>query len=125
MDLAQRRSLIAIKDNPNRVNDYIITFQTTCPRTARRLRLRYVPDKVIINTAEIDAYFTHLFDLPDYSLEQTANALLEDMNNELVARWIQVFGEEEPHQTITHNIVIEDRQPQWDNPHLLTRIAAV
>ncbi|WP_419797515.1 MAG: hypothetical protein ACNI26_14585 [Terasakiella sp.] len=125
MDLAQRRSLIATKDNPNRVNDYVITFQITCTRTARRLRLRYVPDKVIIDTAKIDAYFAQLFDLPDYSLEQTANALLEDMNNELVARWIQVFAEEEPHQTITLTIVIEDRQPQWDNPHLLVRISTI
>jgi len=123
MDIAQRRALITTIDNPNKVNDYIITLKTRCTRTNRQLCLRYIPDRWIIDVNAIQNYFDQLLEDTGRTLEDTANLLLEDINNELVARWVQVHAEHECAPHTQHSIVIEDRQPQWDNPHLLARIA--
>ena len=51
--------------------------------------------------------------------------ILDDVNNEVVPRWVQV--------TVTapgdraagvdgHGVMLEDRQPRWDNPALLSRL---
>ena len=61
-------------------------------------------------------------------LEEAAAAILEDMGNEVVARWIQVnasTGSEDPTSVPGHQVVLEDKQPQWENPGLLARLGMI
>ena len=59
------------------------------------------------------------------SLEELATAILGDFSNELVARWMRVVmtSPEGAYPGVgTHQVMIEDRQPGWDNPALLSRV---
>jgi len=125
MDSTERRQHITTRDNPNRVNDYVITLNAPLTRTKRRVCLRYIPDKLVLDTQALDQYFTALLNDPAHPVEQIATYLLEDINNELVARWVQVRVSEGEHEEHLHTVVMEDRQPQWDNPHLLNRLEKI
>ena len=51
--------------------------------------------------------------------------ILDDINNEVVARWVQItVSSPDPTDSALefHGIVLEDRQPKWDNPALLSRL---
>jgi 7-cyano-7-deazaguanine reductase len=46
--------------------------------------------------------------------------VLDDLNNELVPRWVELTVERDA--PLPHRVVIEDRQPNWDNPQLMARL---
>ena len=51
--------------------------------------------------------------------------MLDDVNNELIPRWAQVELTAGPGDAgDCHGVIIEDRQPGWDNPALLARHGA-
>lgn len=125
MDSTERRQHIATRDNPNRVNDYVITLNTPCAEGKRQICLRYIPDKLVFDTSAFERYFLALLEDPACPIEQIATHLLEDINNELVARWVQVRVSEGENAQQLHTVVMEDRQPQWDNPHLLNRLERI
>ncbi|MCH8835488.1 MAG: hypothetical protein IH925_06035, partial [Proteobacteria bacterium] len=51
--------------------------------------------------------------------------ILDDINNEVVARWVQV-ALSVPNGALpgvgNHGVMLEDRQPKWDNAALLSRL---
>jgi len=60
--------------------------------------------------------------------EDLAVTVLTDINNEVITRWIQVqvnVPELQHHAVDTHGVVIEDRQPGWDNPALMARLVQI
>ncbi len=124
MNVNERRALLQTQDNPNRALDYLITLEALCPQENIRLSLRYIPDRLIVQRASFPGYVTALFETKR-PLETIASDLLEDINNELVARWVQVILFEESENDNLHSVVMEDRQPQWDNPQLLSRITKI
>lgn len=89
------------------------------------VRLRYIPDKQIFNAEAFDAYMGALADLTWTSLEASAADILDDVNNEIVPRWVQVTVSVQSslNSTSVHMVMVEDRQPKWDNPALLARIS--
>ena len=51
--------------------------------------------------------------------------ILNDVNNELVTRWLQlsISAPNQVHHGIDrHEVMLEDRQPNWDNVGLLSRL---
>ena len=61
------------------------------------------------------------------TLEAVAVAVLDDVNNEVVPRWVQVavsYENADAGERERHAVLIEDRQPGWDNPSLLARLPA-
>ncbi|MCZ6466802.1 MAG: hypothetical protein O6829_05960, partial [Alphaproteobacteria bacterium] len=87
--------------------------------------VRYVPDKLIIDPAAFGRYLGALGTLPWESLETVAVTILDDINNEIVARWVQVAlsAPNGAHPGLdNHGVMLEDRQPKWDNPALLSRL---
>ena len=87
--------------------------------------MRYVPDKLIIDPAAFGRYLGALGTLPWESLEKVAVTILDDINNEVVARWVQVAlsAPNGTHPGVdSHGVMLEDRQPKWDNPALLSRL---
>ena len=124
-----RQSGIATTPNPIPQTDYLCHLSgklTSSTGQSILLDLRYVPDKWILLPAALADYLHALNTPAQEALELTAQLLLDDLNNQLVARWLQIVlqGPPEPATDITaHRILLEDRQPQWDNPALLHRIA--
>jgi hypothetical protein len=85
-----------------------------------------VPDRLILTPQSFARYIDTLQSLPWTHLEELAAAILSDLNNELVARWVQValFRTDGALET-NHHILLEDRQPNWNNAQLLSRLKAL
>ena len=125
-----RRSHISAEPNPDTHHDYIVelTGQVTLPALATgpaALTLRYIPDRLVIIPASLGNYLRTLESLSFTTLEAIATTILADINNETVARWVQVSltSPDDPNSGIrSHIVVLEDRQPGWNNQELLSRL---
>ncbi len=125
MELNERRALLEISDNPNKAADYIVSLEGGSEDRRLRLSVRYVPDRDVLNSPSFSRYADALLSMNDTSLEKTVAMLVDDFNNELVVRWVQVTAFEDREDGTQHSVIIEDRQPQWDNPHLLSRLSKI
>jgi hypothetical protein len=133
MSSPDRRELLSVLPNPEVKIDYVVTLRGrigTAQESRRAgIRLRYVPDKYILGE---DAFRRYLDDLANgtwNSLEELAALILHDINNEVIGRWVQVTVGKPPATTAAaegserlHTVVIEDRQPRWDNLQILSRL---
>ena len=129
MDAKERRGLLATQTNPHASLDYVSALEGHIAPVGRTQRttvgVRYVPDKLIIDPAAFGRYLGALETLPWESLEKVAVTILDDINNEVVARWVQVAlsAPDDAHPGVdSHGVMLEDRQPKWDNPALLSRL---
>ncbi len=129
MDAKERRGLLATRSNPDARLDYVSALEGYIEPAARAQRttvgVRYVPDKLIIDPVAFGRYLGALGALPWESLETVAVTILDDINNEIVARWVQVAlsAPNGAHPGLdNHGVMVEDRQPKWDNPALLSRL---
>ena len=131
MDLNERRALLAVDNNLDRKLDYLVTLSGHLPGGggARQLvNVRYVPDKLILQARSFGAYLEALAETSWNNPEDLAVTVLTDINNEVIARWVQVsinVPELQHHAVDTHAVLIEDRQPGWDNPALLGRLERI
>lgn len=129
MDKYKRRVLLICDRNPDIKLDYVIsiTGQVENPDgvISSAIHLRYVPDKLILKPGSFGRYLDALGTLKSETLEERAAAILNDVNNELVSRWLQlsISGPDQLHHGITrHEVMLEDSQPNWDNVGLLSRL---
>lgn len=104
------RTLLKTESNPAKHHDYLIDLKQGA------VHVRYVPDKLILTKDSFDSYIQS--QAQTAMVETTTTNILEDLNNELVPRWLQVQVNHDG-----HIITIEDRQPQWENAYLLGRLA--
>lgn len=118
-DLLTRRSLIKTHVNPNQAHDYLSDLMLE--QASLSVAIRYVPDKHLVQLGDLEEYFASLFATPNPLLETLAGTLLDDFNNELIPRWIQITLSHTNH----HRVTLEDRQPNWDNPYLINRLHAI
>ena len=117
--------------NPRFGSDYIVALDYVAPpgealRWPISLKLRYIPDRLILDTTSFRSYMSYLLMLKWGGLEQLASAVIEDFNNELVPCWVRVIvigciGQGD--QTIKHRVYCEDRQPRWGNVTLLASLS--
>ena len=129
MDIQERRALLVCERNPDIKLDYVISITGHMASHAEVdssvIHLRYVPDKMILNPASFGRYLDALGTMPWETLEESAAAVLNDVNNELISRWLQVSisAPDQVHHGIDrHEVLLEDRQPNWDNAGLLSRL---
>lgn len=129
MDVFERRSLLATGRNPDIKLDYVISISGQIVAfgelDSSAVSLRYVPDKVILQPASFGRYLDALGKLDWTALEEAAAAVLNDVNNELIARWVQVWISAPGQIRLgvdAHEVLLEDRQPNWDNAGLLSRL---
>jgi len=129
MDINTRRNFLEIERNPDVKLDYVITITGHMAShdeiDSSAVSLRYVPDKMILQPASFGRYLDALGTLGWAALEEAAAAILNDVNNELIARWVQVeiSAPDQVHPGIDrHEVLLEDRQPNWDNAGLLSRL---
>ncbi|NQW00057.1 MAG: hypothetical protein HQ483_10200 [Rhodospirillales bacterium] len=129
MNLTERRQFIQCSANPDPARDYVTAMSghiaTSDPQMSYAVRLRYVPDRLILEPDNISAYFARLSACPWPSLEALTTALLGDIQNELVPRWVQIYTEirwsQNAHLDLQSTLA-EDRQPGWKNDDLLARL---
>lgn len=132
MDVWKRRELLKVEPNPERKIDYVATLSGTIEAASLGatvdIRLRYVPDAMIVRPVNFDSYLAAMGKLDWESLEALATTVLNDVNNETVARWVQV-GLDIAARAVgggpTHQVLVEDHQPEWSNPSLLARLKPV
>lgn len=119
------RALLVTSTNPNARTDYMVMLEGRLNwGNGAVVALRYVPDRLILERAAFAAYLTVLGGVAWDNLEHCAATLLEDVNNELVPRWVQVAVTSPAASAtgVSHAILLEDRQPRWDNSSLLQRL---
>lgn len=128
----ERRALLTTQPNPDCRRDYVVTMDATleCNIAAAPVSIvvRYIPDRFIISSDAFAGYLSSL-ELDEWSsLEHLAATVLDDLTNEVVARWTQLSmaqGAGDGGGVSSHEILLEDRQPHWDNPALLERLKRV
>ena len=130
MDLMERRAYLSAHPNSDRKLDYIVTLAGHLPNSGggRDIVLRYVPDRDVLESQAFGDYLEALSKMTWGTPEDLAVTILSDISNEIVSRWAQVslsMPELQHHAVKTHSVVIEDRQPGWDNPSLLARLDRV
>ncbi|KAA0579740.1 hypothetical protein FZ983_15110 [Azospirillum sp. B21] len=113
-----RRERLTTRPSPDARHDYLVELRGE-PMAGTRLTLRLVPDRLVPEPASVAAYLAEFAGFTD-GLEALALAILDDLNNELVPRWVEVVLESD--MPLPHRVVIEDRQPNWDNPQLMGRL---
>ncbi len=94
----------------------VVSF--AAPFRGGTLTLAYVPDRDLITVENLAPYLRGI--VPGTS-EQAAAVIAEDIANDLVPRWYRV-GLVVTVDGITQTVVVEDRQPGWDHPSLLTAV---
>lgn len=136
---AARRSRLTTAPNPGERHDAMVLLEATAGfMGAERpvtVTLLYVPDRLVLPPGQFSAYLEALDGCAWPTPEAAAAAVLADVNNELIPRWVQVrlaaaagrgdgrgggLGAAE-----RHSVILEDRQPGWDNPDLLGRLAPI
>lgn len=127
MDTIQRRETLATEANPDTRMDYVATLEGVLPwhDGTARITIRYVPDRLILKPEGVAPYLDALAATEWSGLEALATAILDDLNNEVVARWVQVMvNEPAPTDAAVgaHSVMLEDRQPKWENEALLSRL---
>jgi hypothetical protein len=103
-----RRALLAVRPNPAERLDYRVTL--TADLAAGALVLDYVPDRVVLDPAAVARYAAMLEAETWPGLEALGVAILDDVNNEAVPRWLRVTLRAGG-QTVT----LIDRQPGWSD----------
>jgi len=125
MDLRARRSLLSSTPNPDRLLDYVCSLgspvDTNIADYAIQFRVRYVPDRVILCRDSLNDYLSQTGCLSWLSLEEYAVTILNDINDELIARWIEVTLSLEVEGHI-HEVKLEERQPDWEDQGILARL---
>ncbi|MBB4265400.1 hypothetical protein [Roseospira visakhapatnamensis] len=129
-DPAERRARLATRANPAPRLDYRVTLGARLAAGpgvlgGARVVVDYVPDRLLLDPEGFNRYINGLSEPPWPGPEALGVAILDDMNNEVVPRWLRVTvhvapdGDTHPPGTVgrapeEHRVVLEDRQPYWD-----------
>jgi NADPH-dependent 7-cyano-7-deazaguanine reductase QueF len=125
LDVPERRNLIVSHANTSLALDYVASFSGQIFHTID-VEVRYVPDKLVMDVNSLPDYLKALNSLANDALERLAGIILEDLNNELVPRWLHVTASVgDQSKPVRHSVSFEDRQPTWDNPVLLARLTSI
>lgn len=127
--MIDRREFLTPHPSPGSQLDYVVHLTGNLPGSAQSapvaVTVRYVPDKSILEPRSLHNYLKNLKNLDLDSLEAVGVAILDDVNNEVVPRWVQVAISSErrgENPKEEHGVLLEDRQPKWDNPSLLGQL---
>ena len=125
----QRRALLELDPNPDVKLDYLVSLDGAAAlpgfSDSASMSLCYVPDRHIVKPAAFHRYIEALSEEPLTSLEAFAVTFLNDVNNELVPRWVRVSVINQHNSASgieNHGVTLEDRQPKWENASLLSRM---
>ncbi|MBO43625.1 MAG: hypothetical protein CMM28_07865, partial [Rhodospirillaceae bacterium] len=76
-----------------------------------------------LNRISFEHYLSTLDQTNWQNLETLALEILDDINNEVVPRWAQiVLNSANDKSSNGHRVLVEDRQPNWENVSLLRHL---
>ncbi|MBB4314113.1 hypothetical protein [Roseospira marina] len=119
-----RRSRLAVQANPAERLDYRVTLTQPIPVDSAGVPARagpavlvvdYVPDRVVLDPVAFSRYAAALGAMTWPGLEALGVAILDDVNNEAVPRWLRVVV-----RRGRHRVWLMDRQPGWGDALGLT-----
>ena len=115
------RTFLQTTPNPNPKLDYVTELRKQISSTLW-VTLTYVPDKLLLRPEAFIKYMEVTLPTLAESYESFAHVFLEDLNNEVVPRWlrIEIASETVP----TRRIVLIDSQPKWNNAPLLASLSS-
>ena len=127
MDVQSRRALLTCDSNPNNMSDYLISLGGSLMMEDHGtfdIRVTYVPDSFILNFASFHSYLMALGTSTEMTPEHYGKTLLEDINNELVPRWVRVtlIGRRAATVGGSYRCLFQDSQPNWSNPSLTAAV---
>jgi len=117
-----RRAHLERAPNPAVARDYLTMLDGMARDLRARITVRYIPGKDILTPCSFRRCLDALGDDAKQSPERLAILVLDDFNNEIVPRWVQIRVARPGDGESNHHVLIEDRQPNWDNPALLARL---
>lgn len=121
------RMALRVRANPGPRQDYVVRLTATlAPRQTDatvppvRVTLDYVPDRVVLDPDAFVEYVDGLARTPWDGLEALGLAVLDDINNEVVPRWLRVrvsVGTGSRTAAAAglrrYGVTLTDRQPSW------------
>jgi hypothetical protein len=110
------RALLKTARAPSAMSTLVTLTAPLGPTT--QLTLSYVPDRLIL-TRDSFAVYAGKRSLPDLTPETLAATIADDIANEIVPKWQRVTIVTVD-QGVTHTVAVEDRQPGWQHPTLLS-----
>ncbi len=119
------RSMLQTVSSPQSAPDYMVSLAGSVTWREAVITVHYVPDRLILEEQAWGNYLSALGSSVWETLEALALHILNDLNNELVPRWVRVTGSVQfagLSSTILHSTLVEDHQPQWDNTALIDRV---
>ena len=128
MDILDRRRLLITQPNPDESIDYLVLLNGRIKQSESGpidVKINYVPDRQIIEATSLSIYFDTVGTEMFPSTENAGILLLDDINNELVPRWIQITVSQKfsvDDFTHLHESRFQDSQPNWSNSQLLRSI---
>lgn len=130
MDVTSRRERLRTLPSPDGRMDFVTSLHGRIhwreTGTSVRVSVRYVPDRDVLDPVGFGDYLSGLGNMEWTSLEAAGAAILDDVNNQAVPRFVLVsvvFESAGDGSLAAHSVLLEDRQPGWDNPYLLARLA--
>lgn len=132
-DLNTRRKNIKSIPNSDRNLDYITTLKSHISISSKSdehlaqatLIAHYVPDRFILTPKSFKDFIEIIEAIQWESVEEMTVAILTDLNNELVPRWIRIetmTAASNDTNATHHSVLIEDQQPDWNNHRLLKNL---
>ena len=134
MDTLTRRQLMVLSSNPDETIDFLVSLSGQVkqplwystehsPIKSIAIRICYVPDRLILEETSLPIYLDGIRTEKFSNKEQAGITLLNDLNNELVPRWLRVTltSMNEIHgYPHTYEVCFQDSQPNWNNSKLLS-----
>ena len=118
-----RREQLSTEEGPETKTDYSVTLKGDMDANSAHVCFHYVPDKYVLNPISLEHYLMALDQTDWQNLETLALAILDDINNEVVPRWVQILIQSTNNKSGNgHRVLVQDRQPNWDNAPLLDRL---
>jgi len=118
------REIIKTDKNPNKI-DYKIELESIIEIKNRKISVSilYIPHDFILIVKDFEKYLEQFSDSGALKIEEIAGQILDDLNNELIPRKIELTLEEKLGKSC-HKVMMEDTQPGWkDTSKTLTEAA--
>ena len=127
MDVQSRRTLLTCGSNPNDMSAFLISLGDSLMMEDHGtfdVRVTYVPGSFILNVTSFHSYLMALGTSTEMTPERSGKTLLEDINNELVPRWVRVtlIGRRAAAVGGSYRCLFQDSQPNWSNPSLTAAV---
>ena len=117
-----RREQLAAELAPKSKMDYLVTLKSETDASKTQIQLCYVPDKYVLNRISFEHYLSTLNQTNWQNLKHSPwkSSMILIM---VVPRWAQiVLNSANDKSSNGHRVLVEDRQPNWENVSLLRHL---